>query len=109
MTRTIAALQMSCLGFLIVAGVLRAKMPAPGIPAEGKADPVPTVSENVLIPRDVLIGMYRAELGERFHDADADKIYAAHQVLETFFDASSVAQRKQIIQSLEQTGVAPEI
>lgn len=113
MNRTIAALHrllpVGCLGVLIIATAIAARYPAPGVPVAGKGDPVPTVSEDTLIPRDVLIGMYRAELGERFHDPDADKIYHAHELIEHYFDATTVAQRKTIVQSLEQCGVAPEI
>jgi hypothetical protein len=111
MTRTIAnhrLLPIGCLGVFIVA-VAGARVPAPGVPVEGKGDPVPTVTENTLIPRDVLNGMYRTELGDRFHDADADKIYQAHQLIENFFDASTAAARKAAIQALEKCGVAPEI
>jgi pimeloyl-ACP methyl ester carboxylesterase len=109
MSHTVAAfhrwLPLACVGILIVATVTRGRVPAVTIPAEGQGNPAPKIAEDKPIPRDVLIGMYRTELGKLFNDADVDKLLAAHQIIESYFSATSADLRKQAIQSLKQSGV----
>ncbi|HWE04908.1 MAG TPA: hypothetical protein VG326_21050 [Tepidisphaeraceae bacterium] len=109
MIRTLAALRrllpFPWLLFIFVASAAGVKPPEVGVPAEGKSDPPITVSQDTAIPRETLIGMYRTELGERFHVEDADKLLAAHQWIERYFDAAGAADRKQAVRGLEMCGL----
>jgi hypothetical protein len=49
--------------------------------------------------------MYRHELEGVYRPADADKVYAAHQLLEQYFAATKAAERKQVVTQLETTGL----
>ncbi|HZK79499.1 MAG TPA: hypothetical protein VFC46_00490, partial [Humisphaera sp.] len=107
MIRTIAALHrlllISWLGILFAASAFGAKPPEIAVPTTGKSDPPITISQDTVIPRDVLIGMYRAELGDRFHVEDVERLLAAHQVIERYFDAPGAPDRKQAVRDLEAT------
>lgn len=59
------------------------------------------------IPRATLVTMYQRELGPKFDPATADKLYAAHRLLEDYFEQAD--KRKEIIKSLESTGIDPNI
>jgi hypothetical protein len=109
MTRTIAALHrllpVACLGFLILVTGTRGKVLEPGVPVESKSNPAPTVAEDQSIPRPTLIEMYRAEFGPRFVESDSEKLLQVHQLIENYFEAPGGAQRKAIVQLLDQSGV----
>jgi dienelactone hydrolase len=114
MIRTLALLQrfvpLGCLAILVIATASRGKIPEPGVPAPGQAgEPTPAVDEKKDIPREVLLGMYRAELGERYKDADADKLLKVQDLIEQYFDADSAGLRKQAVEQLKASGVAADI
>ena len=70
--------------------------PAPGDSAAAVAGP---------IARADLERMYRHELEGLYRPADADKVYAAHQLIEKYFAAMKAAERRQIATDLEATGL----
>ena len=49
--------------------------------------------------------MYRHELEGLYRPADADKVYAAHALIERYFAATKATERKQIVLDLEATGL----
>src|SRR4051794_19042376 len=57
------------------------------------------------IPRAQLEQIYRHELEGLYQPADADKVYAAHELLERYFAAIHAADRKKIVKDLEATGL----
>jgi hypothetical protein len=93
-----------CMLLLLVATSHGAKLPKPGVPVQGKGDPVPALSQDT-IPRETLVAMYRTELGKRFHDEDADKLYQAHELLEQYFVAPTVGQRKTLAKAIQDVGL----
>jgi predicted esterase len=59
------------------------------------------------IPRATLDQMYRRELGNLYRAADAEKLYRANQLVETYF--ASASDRKQTIQAIESLQLDPNI
>ena len=70
--------------------------PAPGDAAAAVAGP---------IPRADLERMYRHELEGPYRPADADKVYAAHQLIERYFAARKAADRRKLAKDIEATGL----
>jgi pimeloyl-ACP methyl ester carboxylesterase len=75
-----------------------------GVPRAGAED-VPSNSAGQAIPRAQLEQVYRHELEGHFQPADADKVFAAHQLIEQYFAATTAAARKKLIADLEGTGL----
>ncbi|WP_428939098.1 alpha/beta hydrolase-fold protein [Fontivita pretiosa] len=69
-------------------------------PAPPSTQPIPTSQP---IPRQQLDQMYRAELGQLYNPADADKLYQANLLLERYFAAPD--QRRAVVQSLQALGL----
>ena len=61
------------------------------------------------IPRDALVEMDRVELGRLFKPEDAERLYAAHELLEQFFDAATARDRTAAVQAIEQAGLDPDV
>lgn len=61
------------------------------------------------MPRETLVGLYRVELGSLFQPDKADAILQAHALLEAYFAAPSLAQRRSIVKSIEALNVDPAI
>lgn len=59
------------------------------------------------LSRDVLVRMYRTELGDRFNPVDVPKLIAAHQLLEKYFASSSAQERKDIAGKIGAVGLDP--
>src|SRR4051794_33376529 len=57
------------------------------------------------IPRAQLEPIYRHELEGLYQPADADKVFAAHGLIEQYFAATTAAVRKKLVQDLEATGL----
>src|SRR5688500_5625111 len=57
------------------------------------------------VPRAALEQIYRRELEGLYQPADADKVFAAHQLVETYFVATRSSERKKIVSDLEPTGL----
>src|ERR1700722_19857513 len=82
--------------------------PASAPPAEPIAQPVTRPSWPA-IPESVLQEMYAQELGQKYNPADAGKFYAAHQLIEQYFESARLAERKQIAGRIEAIGLDPNI
>ncbi len=76
--------------------------------AKETALPVPpstdTPATQQVVPYGELLDMYRSELGPLFRPPDAERIYAAHQLLERYF-ASTPADRKAVSSQLDALGL----
>jgi predicted esterase len=57
------------------------------------------------IPRADLERMYARELEGLYVPADADKVYAAHQLIERYFAPGPGGARRQVVKELEATGL----
>src|SRR5690348_11857587 len=79
----------------------QASRPSLAVPDEGAFDPVPAMSAEP-IPRDQLLKMDETELGKLFQTADADRLLKAHELIESYFAASRLAERKPIVAALEE-------
>ena len=68
---------------------------------------VPTTAPAILqtIPRSALDAMYNRELGNLYKPDQADKVYEAHQLLETFFAAHTAPERQSLVIKLESLGL----
>src|SRR5689334_22041765 len=102
-----------CVGLAACALPLRAQdVPAPPLPPGATETPAPGDSAAALgapMPRADLERMYRHELEGLYRPADADKVHAAHQLIEHFFAAKKAVERKQIVKDLEATGLDPAL
>lgn len=94
----------ACALSLLAATTGGARTPKPGVPAQGKNDPIPALSEET-IPRETLVEMYQTELGKRFRAEDADKLYQAHELLEQFFVATTKGERTTLVKAIEGVGL----
>lgn len=83
-----------------------AAQPVMPAPAEGQLDPFPA-PDPALIPREALIGMYRAELGDEFSASKADALYQVHGLIESFFATTGLEQRKSLAKMIEASGISP--
>jgi hypothetical protein len=66
-------------------------------------------AEGEAIPRADLEKVYRRELEGLYPPNDADKVYAAHQLLERYFAAPKAAERKRVVEELKVTGLDPNL
>jgi len=82
--------------------------PASAPPAAPLAQPVTRPSWPA-IPESVLQEMYARELGDKYKPADAGRLYAAHQLIEQYFESARLAERKQIAGRIEAIGLDPNI
>src|SRR4051812_49387181 len=55
------------------------------------------------IPADVLRQMYARELGKAYQPAGFDQVYAAHELLESFFAEAAAKARNDILQKIRDT------
>ena len=58
-----------------------------------------------VLARGQLEQVYRRELEGLYAPADADKVYAAHQLVESYFAAPRAADRKKVVADLRATGL----
>src|SRR5689334_13899987 len=86
------------LGLVLVLSVL-------GVPRARGADAAAAAAPEETIPRAQLEAIYRHELEGLDLPADADKVFAAHQLLEQYFAATTAAERKKLVHNLEATGL----
>lgn len=77
---------------------------------------IPTTEPGVIappagetIPEATLGEMFRAELGPSYDPVQADQFYAAHQLIEQFFQAPTAHDRKNITGQLEATQIDPNV
>ena len=98
-------------GVVLLSGAvsLRAQTPAAGpTPPDAAETPAPGESADSVgaaIPRADLEKMYRFELEGVYRPADADKVYAAHRMLERYFATRKAAERRLVVKELEATGL----
>src|SRR5438067_7405293 len=69
-----------------------------------RADDAPPAAEDT-IPRAQLEQIYRHALEGMYQPSDADKVFAAHQLLEQYFATPHAAERKKRVQDLEASGL----
>ena len=81
------------------------RRPTIEVPPAPAAEPVAKQT----ISRETLEKMYEAELGELYDPADADAVYAAHQLLEQFFAEPASQARAGIIEQLRETKLDPNL
>jgi hypothetical protein len=53
--------------------------------------------------------MFRTELGAAYDPVQADQLYAAHQLIERYFEAHTSADRKSVIGQLQATEIDPNV
>ena len=58
---------------------------------------------------DILEGMYRTELGDKFNPADLPRLFEAHALIEQYFTADSSAQRGDIVHKIDAIGLDPGV
>lgn len=75
------------------------------VPPAPAAEPVAAE----MIPRGTLKTMYAAELGKRYKPDDADRIYAAHELLEAFFAEPASKARSRIVEKIRGTELDPNL
>jgi predicted esterase len=76
---------------------------AVAVPPAPPAEAVPPQT----IPRETLESMYVAELGKRYKPENADRVYAAHELLEQFFAEPASKTRAEIVQKIRDTKLDP--
>lgn len=69
----------------------------------------PSAPAQEAIPRATLAEMYRSELGDLYHAEDDEQLYAAHELIEKFFAATSTRDRKSAIAAIQQTRLDPNL
>jgi pimeloyl-ACP methyl ester carboxylesterase len=72
--------------------------------ATAQTQPVPAAGSDPILPQALDL-MYRGELGKLYRPADANKLLAAHRLIEHFFAANQQDQRKAIVAQLAATQV----
>lgn len=80
----------------------------------GPAAPPPAAFERIeprgqAIAKAQLLEMYRAALADRAAGVDLDKLYAAHQLIEQYFEATGKDQRAKIVEQLDGMGIEPNV
>ena len=80
-------------------------------PATGAATRPATAPTTVpaVIPKADLVEMYRRELGPLFNPADADRIYAVHLLIERYFEVSTGAERKALVEQIRASNLDPNV
>jgi hypothetical protein len=58
---------------------------------------------------DILEGMYRTELGDKFNAADLPRLFEAHTLIEQYFTADSSQQRSDIVHKIDANGLDPGV
>src|SRR5437016_10095593 len=105
-SRPLAAV--ACWTLLASSCLAQTTKPSVAVPDEGAFDPVPAIAQDS-IPRDQVLKMDQAELGQLFQSADADRLLKAHELIESYFATSRIAERKTIATGLEELHLAPGI
>src|SRR6478672_11304162 len=72
--------------------------------ATAQTQPAPAAGSDPIPPQSLDM-MYRAELGKLYRPADANKLQAAHRLLEQFFAVNQQDQRKQVVAQLAATQI----
>ena len=93
--RVVAALLLA--GRTVFGGVAQDSPAPPAAPAAATDSQPLSLKE--------LSQIYRRELEGVYAPADADKVYAAHQLIEQYFAAPHAAERKKVVEDLEASGV----
>jgi pimeloyl-ACP methyl ester carboxylesterase len=62
-----------------------------------------------LMPQTDAAALYSAQLGTFYHPADAERLYAAHQLIEQYFSAATERVREAIVTQLSATGLDPAL
>src|SRR5690349_4533885 len=75
-----------------------------GVP-RARGQDAPPAAPDQPIARAQLEPIYRRELEGLYQPADADKVFAAHQLVEQYFAATTAADRKKLVRDLETTGL----
>src|SRR5690348_8305972 len=94
--------------FLASSCLAQTTKPSVAIPDEKAFDPVPAIAQDS-IPHDQLLKMDQAELGQLFQSADAEGLLKAHELIESYFATTRIAERKTIVAALEETKLSPGI
>ena len=71
----------------------------------GGAQEAPTTPATDAIPRAQLEPVYRHELEGLYQPGDADKVFAAHQLLEQYFASTTAAGRTKLVADLQAIGL----
>lgn len=93
-----------------VGGLIAAPATKPSVAVPPPVEPPPTTRPSwPAVPKETLVKMYQQELGDRFRAQDADRYHALHELIERYFEAGSMADRKAVVRQITATEVDPVI
>jgi len=100
----------SLLLLAFVSGLLAAPKPRPTVAVPPATEPPPTTRPSwPAIPKETLLQLYQTELGDRFRPQEADRYHGVHELIERYFEAARMADRKAIAKQIADTGIDPVI
>lgn len=93
-----------------VSGLVAAPASKPSVAVPPSVEPPPTTRPAwPPVPKDELLRIYQTELGDRFRPIDADRYYAVHELIERYFEAATMADRKAIAKQITAMEIDPVI
>ncbi|QOV88485.1 carboxylesterase family protein [Humisphaera borealis] len=93
-----------------VSGLIAAPASRPSVAVPPPVEPPPTTRPAwPPIPKEALVQLYQKELGDRFRPQDADRYHAAHELIERYFEAATMADRKAVAKQITAMEVDPVI
>ena len=98
-------LLIAALWIALCAASSRGALPVLPVPPAGPGVPL----EPQAMPRDTLLGLYRTELGTLYQPNNADAILQAHGLIESYFAAPSLTQRRTLVKSIGALNLDPAI
>lgn len=93
---------------LLVSFLLSATASAqfPGAASAPASQPIPAVKH---MDKETLAPIYQRELGKLYQPEMLDRLYAAHELIERFFEVKTAAEKKQAIAAVEETKLDPNL
>ena len=103
----------ACAALLLTAfagGLLAAPKPKLSVAVPPPVEPPPTTRPAwPPVPKEELARMYRAELGDRFRPDQVERLHQVHDLIERYFEAGRMTDRKRLAAEIEATEVDPVI
>ena len=102
-----------CAGLLMMAfvsGVIAAPASRPSVAVPPPIEPPPATRPAwPPIPKETLVQIYQKELGDRFRPQEADRYHTAHELIERYFEATTMADRKAVAKQITAMEIDPVI
>lgn len=91
-------------------GLVAAPKPKLSVAVPPPVEPPPTTRPSwPPIPKETLVAMYRAELGDRFRPEQVDRLHQVHELIERYFEAGTMADRRRVATQLHDAEIDPVI